>query len=86
LGLKERSDKRDAIALAASLTGFQVDFHDSVNGDDVTDKARPPVCTTSLRPFLIVNSHLQGMGLKGGAMGCWRGHLDIIRRFVQICL
>jgi hypothetical protein len=42
--LKERSDKRDAIALAASLTGFQVGFYDSVNGDDMSDKARPPVC------------------------------------------
>ena len=60
MGLKERSDKRDAIALAASLTGFQVDFHDSVNGDDMSDKARPPVCMTSLRPLLIANKSLIG--------------------------
>jgi hypothetical protein len=26
------------------------------------------------------------MNLKGGALGCWRGHLNIIRRCVQLCL
>jgi hypothetical protein len=45
LGLPERSDKRDAFALAASLTGFHVEFFDSMRGEDVVDKAKPPVCT-----------------------------------------
>jgi hypothetical protein len=43
LGLEERYDKRDAIALAASLTGFQIEFFNGVRGEDVLDKAKPPV-------------------------------------------
>lgn len=43
MGLEERHDKRDAIALAASLTGFHVEFFKGVQGEDVLDKAKPPV-------------------------------------------
>ncbi|KAH7370009.1 glycosyltransferase family 25 protein [Rhexocercosporidium sp. MPI-PUGE-AT-0058] len=42
LGLPERSDKKDAIVLSASLTGFEVEFFDAVRGDQVLDKTRPP--------------------------------------------
>ncbi|KAK0101592.1 hypothetical protein ONS95_006755 [Cadophora gregata] len=42
LSLPERSDKRDAFVLSASLTGFQVEFFDAVKGDEVLEKARPP--------------------------------------------
>ncbi|KAL3417727.1 lps glycosyltransferase [Phlyctema vagabunda] len=42
LGLKERSDKKDAMLLSASLTGFQVEFVDAVKGEEVLDKVRPP--------------------------------------------
>jgi hypothetical protein len=44
LGLKERSDKRDAMVLASSLTGFDVEFIDGVRGEEVVDKALPVVC------------------------------------------
>ncbi|QSZ35916.1 hypothetical protein DSL72_007038 [Monilinia vaccinii-corymbosi] len=63
VGLPERSDRRDAMVLSASLTGFQVEFMDGVRGDQVSDKARPP-----------------GLTLKDGAMGSWRGHMNVIRR------
>ena len=43
LGLRERSDKRDAIVLSSSVTGFEVEFVDAVKGDEVSDKARPAV-------------------------------------------
>jgi hypothetical protein len=43
LGLKERSDKRDAIALAASLTGFDIKFWDSTWGGDIKQKVLPSV-------------------------------------------
>jgi len=45
LGLKERSDKRDAMVLASSLTGFDVEFLDAVTGDEVSDKVLPLVCS-----------------------------------------
>jgi hypothetical protein len=52
LGLKERSDKRDAITLGASLTGFEVEFVEGVTGEEVLDKARPPVCLCSIHSYL----------------------------------
>ncbi|TVY30590.1 Procollagen galactosyltransferase [Lachnellula hyalina] len=47
LGLKERTDKRDAMILSSSLTGFEVEFVDAVKGEDVLDKARPAGFTMS---------------------------------------
>ncbi|RAL67175.1 hypothetical protein DID88_007953 [Monilinia fructigena] len=66
IGLPERSDKRDAMILSASLTGFQVEFVDGLLGEHVSDKARPP-----------------GLDLKDGALGSWRGHMNIIRRIIE---
>lgn len=43
VGLKERSDKRDAIALAAALTGFNVQFWDAIWGEDIKQKVLPSV-------------------------------------------
>jgi hypothetical protein len=45
LSLKERSDKQDAIALAASLTGLDIEFWDSTSGEDIVEKVLPPVYT-----------------------------------------
>ncbi|ESZ94730.1 glycosyltransferase family 25 protein [Sclerotinia borealis F-4128] len=66
IGLRERSDKRDAMVLSASLTGFEVEFVDGMKGDEISDKARPP-----------------GLALKDGAIGSWRGHMNVIRRIVE---
>ncbi|KAF7891733.1 hypothetical protein EAF00_008035 [Botryotinia globosa] len=66
IGLREHSDKRDAIALSASLTGFEVEFVDGIKADEVVDEAKPPI-------------HF----LNGGAMGPWRGHMNVIRRIVE---
>lgn len=43
LGLKHRSDRRDAMALSASLTGFDVEFVDGFNRDEVSEDFQPPV-------------------------------------------
>ncbi|TVY89063.1 hypothetical protein LAWI1_G006225 [Lachnellula willkommii] len=45
IGLKERSDKRDAMVLSSSITGFDVEFMDAMKGEDVSDKAQPPHTT-----------------------------------------
>lgn len=41
VGLPERSDKRDALALTSSLTGFKIDWIDGVRGQTIPDKALP---------------------------------------------
>ncbi|KIN05436.1 glycosyltransferase family 25 protein [Oidiodendron maius Zn] len=67
LGLKQRFDRRDAITLAASLTGFDVEFWESIRGEDIVEKFLPPGMDTLLP----------------GRIGSWRGHMDIIRSIVE---
>ncbi|KAG8164037.1 hypothetical protein KVR01_005955 [Diaporthe batatas] len=69
VGLPERTDKRDALALTASLTGFHVDFVDGVRGESIPDKAVP---------FGIDRHALMETNL-----GSWRGHMNAIRRIVE---
>ena len=51
LGLKQRFDRRDAITLAASLTGFDVEFWESTRGEDIVEKFLPPVCIRVITYF-----------------------------------
>ncbi|RYP33889.1 hypothetical protein DL767_004516 [Monosporascus sp. MG133] len=41
VGLPKRSDKRNAMALTSSSTGFHADWGDGVNGEQISDKAVP---------------------------------------------
>jgi hypothetical protein len=66
VGLPERSDKRDAIALTSSLTGFHVEWIDGVRGESIPDKAIP---FGTDRKKLWENN-----------LGSWRGHMNAIRR------
>jgi hypothetical protein len=43
IGLKERTDRRDFLNLAASLVGFRVEWIDGVRGEDIIPKALPEV-------------------------------------------
>lgn len=67
VGLPERSDKRDAIALTSAATGFHVEFVDGIKGDAIPDKAVP---------FGIDRKEYWESNL-----GSWRGHMDAIRRY-----
>ncbi|OTB17727.1 glycosyltransferase family 25 protein [Daldinia sp. EC12] len=69
VGLPERSDKRDAIALTSKLTGFGVEWVDGVKGETVPDKALP---------FGADRKKLWETNL-----GSWRGHMNAIRRIVE---
>jgi hypothetical protein len=69
VGLPERSDKRDALALASSLTGFKLDWIRGVHGEDVSDKALP---------FGVDRNQLWETNL-----GSWRRHMNAVRRSVQ---
>ncbi|CAN8104803.1 unnamed protein product [Discula destructiva] len=69
VGLPERSDKRDAIALASSLTGFDVEWVDGVRGETIPDKAVP----YGVNRKLLMETNL----------GSWRGHMNAVRRIVE---
>lgn len=69
VGLPERTDKRDALALTAALTGFHVEFVDGVRGETIPDKAVP----------FGIDRH----GLMETNLGSWRGHMNAIRRIVE---
>ena len=42
INLKDRTDKLDAIQLAASLTGFNLDVIEGVRGTEISNKSMPP--------------------------------------------
>lgn len=69
VGLPERSDKRDALALTAALTGFHVEWVDGVKGESIPDKAVP----------FGVDRH----ALMESNLGSWRGHMNAVRRIVE---
>lgn len=66
VGLPERSDKRDAMVLTSSLTGFHVEWVDGVRGEAVVDMALP---------FGVDRKKLWENNL-----GSWRGHMNAVRR------
>ncbi|KAL3420063.1 Procollagen galactosyltransferase 1 [Phlyctema vagabunda] len=69
IGLPERTDKRDAFSLQASLTDIHFEWLDGVKGEKVADKAIPQ--------FWPSNAG------KGATLGCWRGHMNAIQKMVQ---
>lgn len=69
VGLPERSDKRDALALTAALTGFHVEWVDGVKGESIPDKAVP----FGTDRHVLMESNL----------GSWRGHMNAVRRIVE---
>ncbi|OTA65922.1 glycosyltransferase family 25 protein [Hypoxylon sp. EC38] len=69
VGLPERSDKRDAIELTSSLTGFHVEWVDGVKGETVPDKAVP--FGTDRKKLWETN------------LGSWRGHMNAVRKIIE---
>jgi GR25 family glycosyltransferase involved in LPS biosynthesis len=78
LGLPERNDKRDALELAAALTGLQITWIDGVPGDKMHPKATPPI---HFEPELQAK-YVYGMP-QDGQIGCWRGHMNIWREMIR---
>ena len=66
IGLKERTDKRDAMTLMSSLTGFDIEWVEGVRPGDISDKAVP---------FGIDVS-----AVRDNFLGSWRGHMNVIRQ------
>ncbi|KAI1103293.1 glycosyltransferase family 25 protein [Jackrogersella minutella] len=69
IALPERSDKRDALTLMSSLTGFQLSWIDGVIGKAIHDKALP---------FGWDRETMSDSNL-----GSWRGHVNAMRRMVE---
>jgi len=69
LNLPERTDRRDAMTLAAALTGIDVTWVDGVAGKDVPDKVMPG------------DSFDKGITL--GNKGSWRAHMNALRLVVE---
>ncbi|XP_044717518.1 glycosyltransferase family 25 [Hirsutella rhossiliensis] len=69
ISLPERSDKRDALDLMASLTEFDIDWEDGVKASSIAEKAVPYGISLDRA--------------KENFLGSWRGHMNIIRRIVE---
>lgn len=72
IGFKERTDKHDAIALAASYTGLEVDWFEGVRAANIPPKAYPAVWTEE--------KHRD----KPAELGSWRAHMNALRQYVIV--
>ncbi|PYI00551.1 LPS glycosyltransferase, partial [Aspergillus sclerotiicarbonarius CBS 121057] len=69
IGLKERTDKRDFLTLAASMAGFRVEWVDGVRPDEFSEKAAANIMQDNL--------------LKPSEIGCWRAHMNALHNMIQ---
>lgn len=69
IGLSDRSDRRDSFALAADVTNLQFEWIDGVTPQQINNKTIPP---TFKIPKVLP-----------GVIGCWRSHMNVIRKIVQ---
>ncbi|KAH8601933.1 hypothetical protein B0O99DRAFT_681043 [Bisporella sp. PMI_857] len=68
LNLPSRTDRRDALSLAAAFSKIKLDWINGVLGTEVAENALPPG---------------ERIGLSTGAKGSWRGHMNAIRTIVE---
>ncbi|KAF3056409.1 putative glycosyltransferase family 25 protein [Daldinia childiae] len=69
IGLPERSDKRDALALMSSLTGFRISWIAGVAGNTIPKKALPFGWDRET--------------MRDSNLGSWRGHVNAMRRIIE---
>lgn len=67
VNLPERTDKRDAMAVQASLTNITFKLSPGVRGDTISEKAKP-YGMEKLRPAEV---------------GAWRAHLNVLQKIVE---
>ncbi|KAJ5504763.1 hypothetical protein N7463_007637 [Penicillium fimorum] len=68
IGLKERTDKRDFLTVAASVSGFDVDWVDGVRSQDLQQKALPNGYNLST--------------IEPNVIGCWRAHMNVLKSVI----
>ena len=64
--MPSRTDRRDAISLAAAVSGMEVDFIEGVGGDSVPEAALPPEGSS------------ESVKLSKGIKGSWRSHMNTL--------
>jgi hypothetical protein len=68
IGLSDRSDRRDSIELAADVTNLQITWIDGVSPSLMNPKTVP--------------SAYKLPAVLPGVIGCWRSHLNVLRKIV----
>jgi GR25 family glycosyltransferase involved in LPS biosynthesis len=70
VSIPSRTDRRDNMVLQAAVLNIELEFIDAPKGEEVAEKAIPMDETSE---------HLEG-----GALGCWRGHMDAIHEYATM--
>lgn len=65
VGLPDRSDRRDGMALQAAVSDIEIEFIDGIRGPQIPDKAVPIPKDHDRPPDPV--------------LGAWRGHMNAIR-------
>jgi len=68
INMPSRTDRRDAISLAAAVSGMDVDFIEGVGGDSIPEAALPPVGSS------------ESVKLSKGIKGSWRSHMNALHQ------
>ncbi|KAK1753970.1 family 25 putative glycosyltransferase [Echria macrotheca] len=69
INLPERTDRRDALTLAAAVSGIQVEWIMGVAGKDVSDR--------------VVPGDSLDRNISRGNRGSWRAHMDALQQIVE---
>ncbi|KAH6711003.1 hypothetical protein BKA61DRAFT_694882 [Leptodontidium sp. MPI-SDFR-AT-0119] len=69
--MPSRTDRRDAISLAAAVTDLNVEFIEGVGGDSIPEAAFPPGGST------------ESIKLSKGIKGSWRSHMNALHEIVH---
>ncbi|KAF2197490.1 hypothetical protein GQ43DRAFT_444212 [Delitschia confertaspora ATCC 74209] len=69
LNLPFRTDRKDAMTLAAATSNIELEFVDGVTGDSIRQSAYPPPS--------------ENVKLSAGIRGSWRTHMNALQRVVQ---
>ncbi|MCJ1272509.1 hypothetical protein MMC21_000295 [Puttea exsequens] len=70
LSLSDRSERRDALSLAATFSSLMLFFFDAIKGSSMDTKAWSPHWNNKLNHSL-------------GELGCWRSHLNAIQHVID---
>jgi hypothetical protein len=73
IGLPSRSDKRDAMTLAAKLTNLDITWIDGINGSSMSTSEIPPA---------FFDTNITALS-KLAQIGSWRGHMNAIRQIIE---
>ncbi|TLD20685.1 hypothetical protein PspLS_08631 [Pyricularia sp. CBS 133598] len=69
INLPSRTDRRDAISLAAALTNFTVEYIPGIDGSEVQERVLP--------------ADSRDKHIKKGNVGSWRAHINVLRSIVE---